>query len=94
MSTPEVDRPKCPVCKTGAGKPKDAYVDRGRAQAAMNKLARHVKSTRLNVYPCPAGHGWHVGHRKGTLTADLQRLKRHQAAVRAAAKGSRRRHRR
>lgn len=88
-------RPKCPSCRTSQGKPKDSYSDKAAATTSMDHLAKTLGGTnRLNVYPCPKGHGWHVGHRPGTLVKDLKRLRRQQAAIRAAARGSRRRHRR
>ena len=88
------EHPRCPVCTTSTGKAKESYADAGIAAAAMAKLAKAVGSHRLNFYPCPGGHGWHVGHRPGTLQDDLKRIARHQQAVRATLRGSRRRKRR
>lgn len=89
------ERAKCPACVTTSGKAKAVYVTEADAAWGMRGLAKNLGGThRLNVYPCPKGHGWHVGHRPGTLVKDLKRLKRQQAAIRAAARGSRRRHRR
>ena len=87
-------QPLCPSCTTSAGKPKTSYATVGDAATVMAKLAKAVGSHRLNVYPCPKGHGWHVGHKPGTLNDDLKRIRRHQAAVRATLRSSRRRKRR
>lgn len=61
--------PNCPECRGRDGKFKVAY--RNAPEAA--RACQEYKSTqwkpdperdRMNVYPCPHGHGFHIGHGK------------------------------
>ena len=50
---------KCPHCCGRDGKLKDVYKSEFDAQ----QRARHIlltRGTKLCVYPCPSGNGWHL----------------------------------
>jgi len=57
--------PPCPVCKMRFGRPKRSLPN----QVAAQWLCERQKDPGLVVYACPAGAGWHLGHRHSTNPA-------------------------
>jgi hypothetical protein len=59
------ETPPCPVCRMRIGLPKRSWPNR--------EMADHVRErqndARLAVYSCPAGYGWHLGHRPDASSA-------------------------
>ena len=57
--------PPCPVCRMRFGRPKRSLPN----QVAAQRLCEMQKDPGLVVYACPAGAGWHLGHRSGPNAA-------------------------
>lgn len=49
-------------CTDSKGQPKDLYETEASAQKEIHTLMVHIK-TKLSVYPCPNGCGWHLTKR-------------------------------
>jgi hypothetical protein len=66
--------PNCPECRGRDGKFKVAYRNAPEAARACQEYkSAQWKSDperdRMNVYPCPKGHGFHIGHGKPPRSA-------------------------
>ena len=53
------ETPRCLVCRMRCGLPKRSFPN----HAAAQQLCARQKDPGLVVYACPAGAGWHLGHR-------------------------------
>lgn len=49
-------------CTDSKGQPKDLYETEAYAHREINAIMVHAK-TKLSVYPCPSGCGWHLTKR-------------------------------
>jgi len=54
--------PRCASCGY-----KVSYTDQQAARAVANKQRHRARRKRgtLHAYQCPAGNGWHIGHKVG-----------------------------
>jgi hypothetical protein len=59
------ETPPCPVCRMRIGRPKRSWPSREMA----DQVRERQNDPRLDVYSCPAGYGWHLGHRPDASSA-------------------------
>jgi hypothetical protein len=59
------ETPPCPVCRMRIGRPKHSWPSREMA----DQVRERQNDPQLAIYSCPAGHGWHLGHRSDASSA-------------------------